>query len=163
MLKHLIFFPLFFLLVSCYNENKPATLKPEPLLSEKELVEIITDIQIAEGVIVHHLQNKRKSTDGFKDSIFQVVFDHYGISSKLFRENINYYNTMPKVMEDVYEDVLTNLSKSQSEIQIEAEEKAALKKKEMDSIAEIEEAEHQLELEKMAIDSLNTKLPDSTL
>ena len=141
MSKYIFLFPLLMLIVSCYNENKPATLKPDPLLTEHELVEIITDIQIAEGVLVFHRQYKIKTSDELKDSLFQVVFDHFGISSKLFRENINYYNTMPDVMEDIYEDVLTNLSKKQSELKLEAEKnearrQAQLEKMQMDSITE---------------------------
>ena len=144
--KYIVFFLLTFILFSCYTENKPPHDKPQTFLSEKEMVEILTDIQLAEGVLVYHRQKLADPSDQCKDSLFQAVFDHYGISGEVLRENINYYNTNPKLMEKLYEKVLTNLSKKQSEItiiatKIDAAKKAvmqaaeqAMKEKEEDSL-----------------------------
>lgn len=117
MIKTAFFFILFFpLLFSCYHENKVEVNKPDHFLERKEMVDILTDIQIAEGIITNNRTQRKKISSGFKDSIYQRVFDHYNISAEVLKENIAYYNADPSVMEDIYEDVLADLSKIQSEI-----------------------------------------------
>jgi hypothetical protein len=130
MIKHFILFSLILILVSCYHENKPDVVKPDRFLTKDEMIDILTDIQLSEAIMTNHLQNHAQQEETYKDSLFQVVFDQYDITSRQLRENINYYNLKPKEMEDIYEEVLTNLSKKQSEIRIKAEEIQAAKKAE---------------------------------
>lgn len=121
------------LLFSCYQENKVDVKKPDPLLTREKMVEILTDIQMAEGIISYGRTARKNYNNDYKDSLYQRLFDHYHISSTTLKENIAYYNIDPSVMEDIYEDVLENLSKTQSEILMDT-----IKKKEIlnDSLEE---------------------------
>jgi len=66
----------------------------------------------------------------YKDSVYTQIFRHYGITVTIFKENVNYYNSYPEIMEDIYEEVLANLSRMQSEVEIEAEAKASAEEEE---------------------------------
>jgi len=93
---------------------------PNKLMSEDELVNILTDLQLAEGVLTYQRLQKVAGDKEFKDSIYQVVFEHYGITMEDLTENLNYYNSDPQNMESLYEKILTNLSKIQSEVELAA-------------------------------------------
>jgi hypothetical protein len=106
---------IFFLFTSCYHENKPETAKPEHLLSRKEMVQVITDLQIAEGAISYHRMNKTL-TDEMSTRYYQMIFDEYHITHRILKDNLRYYNASPEKMEKIMEDVLANLSKLQAEV-----------------------------------------------
>lgn len=114
--KQLLLLLIIPFLFSCYHENKVVVEKPDPLFTKEKLTAILTDIQIAEGINSHNRTIKERTNKAYKDSVYQLIFDHYGITSFLLKENINYYNADPAVMEEIYDDVLANLSKIQSEI-----------------------------------------------
>lgn len=118
------------LLSSCYHENKQEVVVPDNLLSEDELVLIMTDLQLAEGVITYSRLQKLSRNNDFKDSIYNLVFKNYEISLEELADNFNYYNSDPQNMELLYEKVLSNLSKLQSEVELAAKK---------DTIVEIEE------------------------
>lgn len=110
-------------IVSCYHENKPEAVAPDKLFTEDMLVDILTDIQLAEGIINQQRLQKVKSDKGFKDTIYIVLFKKYDITLKELNENLDYYNTDPEYMEGLFDKVLENLSKMQAEIQVEAARK----------------------------------------
>ena len=117
-IKYILFILLLTGLVSCYHENKPEIKKPDPFIPEDRFVDIIVDIQIAEGVISQRRLNKVSVSNGFKDSVYQVVFDHYGINARQLAENMDYYNNDPKNMEKIYDKVLAKLSKIEAGIPV---------------------------------------------
>ena len=109
----IFFIPFLF---SCYNENKVVVEKPDPLLDRQTMVEILTDIQVAEGIISHNRKVRAKTNNEYKDSLYHRIFDHYQINSKILKENIHYYNVDPSEMEKIYEEVIVRLSDIQKEV-----------------------------------------------
>lgn len=131
MIKHILTLLLLIsTLFSCYNEGGKDQKKPDTLLSFDEMTEILTDIQLAEGIITYNRTTRENNTNKFKDSLYSNIFHHYGITAATFKENINYYNSDPTVMEEIFDVVLANLSKEQSQIEMEAAEKAKLDEEE---------------------------------
>lgn len=122
MFRNLILLLIIIGLSSCYTENKSIIKAPESLMSEELVIEILTDLQLAEGIISHSRLGKTSIKREFKDSIYQVVFDHYEITAEQLNENLDYYNHDLEHMEKMYEQVLTNLSKYESEIMLEENE-----------------------------------------
>ncbi len=138
MLKNLFLLLIVVGLSSCYTENKPTIDPPESLMSEKLVIEILTDLQLAEGIISHNRLGKTSTKRSFKDSIYQVVFDNYQITAEQLYENLDYYNNDAEQMEKMYEQVLTNLSKYESEIMLEEKKQDSVLIKE-DTVAVKEE------------------------
>lgn len=124
-------FLIIILLHSCYHENKAVVEEPKPLLTEEEMVIILTDIQLAEGALAYNRVHRIEYKEEYKDSIFKLIFDQHNINNKILVKNMNYYNANPEVMGEIYEQVLANLSKLQSEIEIE--------NKKLDTLVDTEE------------------------
>jgi len=114
----ILLLPMFF---SCYHENQAEVIVPEHLLSEDEMVLIITDVQLVEGALVYR-RTRRIEQQDFRESAYEQVFSNYGITAKILNENINYYNNDPENMELIYEQVLAKLSRMEGELTEEESE-----------------------------------------
>ena len=96
----ILLFVSFFL--SCRNEKKP---EPSVLLSEEQMVDVMTDVQIMEGII-NYKRNSNQRTAYLKAIGYDTLFSHYGITDSIFEENIKYYNdvdphTLIRIMDSV--------------------------------------------------------------
>lgn len=96
----ILLFVSFFL--SCRNEKKPA---PSVLLSEPQMVDVMTDVQIMEGIISYK-RNSNQKTAYIKNIGYDTLFAHYGITDSIFKENLKYYNdvdpyTLIRIMDSV--------------------------------------------------------------
>ncbi len=120
MARQLVIFSLLLCLVSCYNVNEREVVVPDKLLSKSEMVSVLTDVQLVEaGLSIN--ENRRLEME-LKPEYYRLVLDTHNITLKQLKENINYYQSTPKVMEDIYDEVLANLSKLQSEVLKELED-----------------------------------------
>ena len=133
---------------SCYNVNKNETPPPSKLLSKTEMVKLLTEIQIAEAGF--SINKNRKNANNLKPKYYNEILNQNSITLTQFQENIDYYHHLPKVMEEIYELVLENLSKIQSDVIIEKEE--FVKQRKEDSITRVKDS-----LNLVLIDSL--KIP----
>ena len=75
------------------------------LLSEEQMVDVMTDVQIMEG-IVSYKRNSNQKTAYLKTIGYDTLFSHYGITDSIFEENIKYYNdvdpqTLIRIMDSV--------------------------------------------------------------
>ncbi len=94
------------LLMSCGDKQTKVT-APNVLLSEPQMVEIMTDVYILENAI-NHRRGKSISTNNLKTKGYEALFEHYGITDSVFYENMDYYNDNPVVMKRVMDSVLVN-------------------------------------------------------
>jgi len=117
--------PFIFLLLlagtSCYHNNKEQVKMPDRLLTENQMVEIITQIQLAEGrVVTEREKNKDFKING--KEYMQEIYEHFGITPEELVDNINYYQDKDDVLVDIYEEVLANLSTMQEEVKLSIKE-----------------------------------------
>lgn len=114
----------FLIFTSCYNVDKPE--KPENLLTESEMVAVLTDMAImssAKGI------NKKKiEENGITPNAF--IFKKHKIDSTIFSQSNNYYAFNIKTYNEIYDKVKDSL-KELREIykKIEVEEKKEKAKK----------------------------------
>lgn len=90
-------------MVSCSDKNTEAT-APSVLLSEQQMIEVITDVQIIEQAI-NYRRGKNIKTKNLKTKGFDAVFSHYGINDSIFYDNLDYYNSNPAVMKEIMDSV----------------------------------------------------------
>lgn len=90
-------------LMSC-SDNKTEATAPSVLLSEQEMVDVITDVQIIEQAI-NYRRGKNIKTKNLKTKGFDAVFSHYGITDSIFYENLDYYNSNPETMKVIMDSV----------------------------------------------------------
>ncbi len=132
----LILLVLIFVLSSCYHENKSNVPIPEKLLSKKEMAEILTEIQITEAGFSVNVN--RKFAKKLKPEYYSKILSDHSVTMHQFKENLNYFYQSPKIMENIYETVLANLSKIKSSIAVEKKEFE--KQKIVDSITRLHDS-----------------------
>lgn len=98
------------LLAACADKSK--AFKPERLLTEQEMIAVMTDVQILEADM-----NRRKADgrriDGMAESYYNQLFEHYGITDSIFRQNLKYYTERPETLERIMDSVTQRLLKEQ--------------------------------------------------
>lgn len=106
-----------FLLILCYlqfvscGEEETAVPIPDNILSKEKMAQVITDIHIAEAEA--NLKTLPDSTS--KQPIgFQPIFEADSITKEQYEESLSFYIEHPKLLNEVYEDVLNELSKRQA-------------------------------------------------
>jgi hypothetical protein len=110
-MKRLLFFAFILLLSSC-GDKKQQTL-PSPLLTEQEMISILTDVQIIEADLTHRKTNQQ-DISGMPQQFYDQLFEHYGITDSIFSENLKYYSRQPATMERLMDSVTMRLTKEQS-------------------------------------------------
>jgi hypothetical protein len=100
---------LFFLalLISC---DKNIIEKPENLIKEKQMIDIIVDIHLAESTF----NVRRYSDDPVKNSssanFYYSILDKYNVPDTTFEKSYVYYASQPKQFEKMYGEVMNKLN-----------------------------------------------------
>ena len=103
---------LFFVLASsCGNKNKAVV--PSHLLTEQEMIAVMTDVQILEADMNYRKSNGKMIGDMAKE-YYRQLFEHYGITDSIFNENMRYYTYDPATTERIMDSVMERLTKEQS-------------------------------------------------
>ena len=101
---------LFIVLIlgSC-TEGAP---KPKPFLSEKQMVELLTGIQLTE-MALQQLQNEKShqldSMYLYANAVYSELFEKYGLSKEVFEANLYYRTYYSRDLEKIYTKVQKNL------------------------------------------------------
>ena len=122
-MKKLLLIPLLFVLVvACGRKDKG--FRPERLLTEHEMIEMMTDVQIIEADINYQKTQIRERSDSIpakpvdyvrlSKSYYDQLFEHYGITDSIFSQNMRYYSERPAVLEKIMDSVTQRLAKSQA-------------------------------------------------
>lgn len=102
-----------FFLVACSSEKKKQA--PEVLLSEEQMVDVMTDIQIMEATISYK-RNTNQKTAYLKTVGYDTIFSHYGITDSIFKENMKYYNDFdPQILIRVMDSVEVRLGRMRNQ------------------------------------------------
>ena len=89
--------------------------KPKDLWSEEKFTTVLTEVQLAEGMVRLGFHRKQDSVIP-KDSIYAAVFRKMEVSEEEFDRNFNYYLDHPEDLEKIYENVITNLSQAAAKL-----------------------------------------------
>jgi len=120
-------------LTSCYKNNKKQSPLPNKLLSEQQMIEILTEIQLAEGKTV--LQREVNKDVGYSVPKSTLkIYNTYGITPAQLVENLNYYQDRTEVMIKIYDGVLANLSQLKEEVKVKKEQELKAEKIKKDSL-----------------------------
>lgn len=104
---------------SCYNtHNDNDNSKPDNLIEQDKLVLILTDVEIAESALRQN-QNVGHEIGETKEAYYNAIFKKHEVSKEQFDSSMVYYRKNFEVMDEIYEEVITQLSLMQSEAQLE--------------------------------------------
>ena len=115
---------LLFVLVTACGGHKDKGFIPDRLLTEQEMIDLMTDVQIIVGDITYQKTRERELSDSTKiepkdyvklsEEYYDQLFEHYGITDSIFRQNIRYYTEQPALLEKIMDSVVKRLTKEQS-------------------------------------------------
>ena len=115
---------LLFVLVTACGGHKDKGFIPDRLLTEQEMIDLMTDVQIIEGDITYQKTRERELSDSIKiepkdyvklsEEYYDQLFEHYGITDSIFKQNIRYYTEQPVLLEKIMDSVVQRLTKEQS-------------------------------------------------
>jgi hypothetical protein len=110
-------FILFFF--SCKQNKEEVTYIKEPtnLLSTEKMINLITEVHIAEALIVQH-QTHGQNVSYYTALYYKTILKKFNITRKDFTENMEYYSYDSKKLDHIYTEVITNLTKKQTEIML---------------------------------------------
>jgi hypothetical protein len=114
---------LFFLAIAC--DRKEKGFMPEQLLNEQEMINLMTDVQIIEADL--NYQKTQEHEQDPNDTIkiipkdyvkmsrdyYTQLFEHYGITDSIFKQNLKYYTERPAELEKIMDSVMQRLTKEQ--------------------------------------------------
>lgn len=124
-MKRLAFITLLFLLVTACGRKEKGFM-PERLLTEQEMITLMTDVQIIEADINYQKTKERerdpndttkvvpKDYVAISRDYYDQLFEHYGITDSIFAQNMRYYTERPVVLEKIMDSVVQRLTKEQS-------------------------------------------------
>lgn len=101
-----ILLALVLVLVAC---DAPPIEKPKNLIKEKTMIKMLTDIHLAEATYIHMRYDslvRNSSTANF----YYSVLEQYQVPDSVFEKSYIYYLSDPKQFEQMYREVMNNLS-----------------------------------------------------
>jgi hypothetical protein len=101
------------LFTHCKNNNDSNT--PKNLIGDAKMVDLLTEIHLVEGSVTPMLLQSDSATQYVMNN-YNFLFKKYNTDQDKFKETMHYYVQHPKELDKVYEQVIENLSKMQSEI-----------------------------------------------
>lgn len=115
------FFLYLVLFAGCYERNAEPMDIDEALVIPPDKMELVmTDLFLVEGAI-SLLKNEGDEADNLSKKYFMTVLDNYGVTREQFEESLKYYTYHIEELDKIFEEVIVNLSKLESEVISEAE------------------------------------------
>lgn len=106
----------FLLVFGCTHIIETVVEPPENLIPQEQMVNIVVDLLIYDAILVKKQKKKSKDLDFFKYYLHNSVMEKYQITRESFDDSFNYYAHNLKIMDEIYADAITKLSKMQGEI-----------------------------------------------
>lgn len=112
MKKYTLCWVALFFLMACGSDK---IVIPEGVLKEDKMVAVLADIQITEASIMHKI-GKGNYNGSNTPKYYQYIFNKNKITEEEFRRSFNFYVGQVDLMNKIYEEVITEISKRQAEV-----------------------------------------------
>ena len=104
---------ILFTLFAC---NEAVETIPDNVLSKEDMVSVMVDVQLIEAALSINQSEEAKETAYYN---YDSVLKQHNLSKEKFDESFKYYSEHPELMEQIYEEMLSELSKRQAEVENE--------------------------------------------
>jgi peptide subunit release factor RF-3 len=106
--------PLLLLIVASFACDKNYIPKPDNLIREKKMVDMLVDIQLAEATF-NHFRNDSIIKNSSSVNFYYSVLEKYNVPDSVFEKSFVYYASDPKNFEKLYRKVVNRLSELEEE------------------------------------------------
>ncbi len=97
-----------------YSCSAPKVIIPKDILSKENMVAILTDIHLAESAVTLKFTNK--DTSMYQAAEYtDFICKNHKTTKEQFNKSYDFYISHPELLNKIYDDVLTELSKKQGE------------------------------------------------
>jgi hypothetical protein len=106
---------LLFLFCAC-GSKKTVVPSSENIIPFKQMEQVLKDIHLADG-----MANREGDPNGTAEALtkeyYKAVFKKYNITDSIFYKSFRYYMYEAGMMDSMYNNIITDISKKQAEIQ----------------------------------------------
>lgn len=103
-----------FIILAFVSCDKPPIEKPEPLIKEKKMIEMLVDIHIAEATF-NHMRYDTLMKNSSSANFYYSVLEKYQVPDSVFEKSFVFYASFPKAFEEMYREVLNQLNEMEQE------------------------------------------------
>ncbi len=110
----------------------PRIEKPDPFLSKKQMIDVLTEMQLSE-TLIQQLQTRTvgiEPTIANTNAVYDELFEKYGLTKESMNANIRYYTYYSRDLQEICEGVLEKLTVMDSLERVKNEELIEQLKKE---------------------------------
>ncbi len=109
--KKLTYVSLFVLiLIGC---GKKAEKLPEGILTKEEMIPVMVDIELAESAITIKALHG-DSARQYASDYYNFIYYNHNVPKEVFNKSLDYYIAHPKELDEIYTEVITELSKKEA-------------------------------------------------
>lgn len=92
---------------------------PEGILSQNEFANILKEVHLAEGVFELQKTNGKEDAQNALSNSYQTIFSSHNINETIFQKTLEYYANHPSELEEIYTDVLGELTKERTTLNLQ--------------------------------------------
>ena len=104
----------FFFLALLFSCSKPSVEIPVGVLKKDQMITVLADVHIALAASV--MNQVSDSTRYSMSNMMNYVFIIHQITQAQYDSSLSFYSNHPEIMEEIYDSVITELSKKQGEV-----------------------------------------------
>ncbi|MFZ5428799.1 MAG: DUF4296 domain-containing protein [Bacteroidota bacterium] len=108
----LIILAIILLIAAC---DKPVVKKPKKLVSRDKMVEMLTDMHIAESVFQNRRYTGSQPFSFTEADFYYSILKKHQVADSVFELSLIYYSSLPKEFEKIYSRVLNRLNEMEQE------------------------------------------------
>ena len=106
------FIALLLFAVAFFSCDKPYIKKPDHLVKEKKMIEMLVDIHLAEATF-NQMRYDSLIRNSTTENFYYSVLQKHGIADSVFEKSFVYYASDPKEFEKIYREVINKLNETE--------------------------------------------------
>lgn len=109
-MKHLFISLLLLVFIGC--THRPEVVIPKEILQHDQMVALMVDVHIMESALSINMNQGSNSPDSLA---YFNVFKKNNTTKKQYEASLTFYTQHPELLNKIYDDVITDISKKQAE------------------------------------------------
>jgi hypothetical protein len=114
MIRKIVFISFLFILNACGSRDEKLKI-PDNIIPPEQMVSVLVDFHLVEASIIK-AQQRNEDVNALSDFYYHSILKKHKINRKKFEESILFYSRHMKEMHNIYQQVVVELSKTQSRI-----------------------------------------------
>lgn len=113
--KYFFILLIVWLLSGCTNKiDEPQTI-PADLIPKEQMVDIVVDLRLMDAVLTSKQRKKEQDMHFTQYYLHNSIMEKYGITRDQFERSFQYYQQNMKLLDEIYEEAITKLTKLKTE------------------------------------------------